>query len=142
MVYVQFDAEASAAARMGPPEGAVLALRVRRLGDVLDGRALRQSEPAILALRYLLAYAVGVDGLELSAWRARGLDVERGFALVVGARQADGRWPVALAAFASSAAAVASPFVNWLAGRGCEARRDGAFVLVGGALAETARGAL
>ena len=54
MLYVQFDAEASVASRLTPPDGTVLALRARRLGDVLDGLALRQSEPAILALRYLV----------------------------------------------------------------------------------------
>ena len=138
MLYVQFDAEASVASRLAPPDGAVLALRARRLGDVLDGLALRASEPAILALRYLVAYAVGVKGLEVGAWHARGLDVERGFALVVGARQADGRWPLALAAHASREAALA----DWLAAGGCRVRRAEGVVVAGGALGDTARAAL
>lgn len=41
MLYVQFDAEASVASRLAPPDGVMLALRARRLGDVLDGLALR-----------------------------------------------------------------------------------------------------
>jgi hypothetical protein len=138
MLHVQFDAEASVATGLAPPAGAPLALRARRLGDVLDGLALRQGEPAILALRYLLAYAVGVEGLELGVWRSRGLDVERGFALVVGARLADGRWPVALAAHAVRGESL----VAWLAGRGGHGRREGELVLAGGALAVEARAML
>lgn len=134
MLYVQFDAEASVAATLAPPQGAPLMLRARRLGDVLDGLALRQSEPAILALRYLLAYAVGVEGLEVGAWQDRGLDVERGFALLVGARLPDGRWPLALAAYTRRGEALAA----WFAGRGCHTRRAGEVLLAGGALAEAA----
>jgi len=49
MLHVQFDGEASPAARLEPPAGTVLSLRVRRIDDVLDGLLLRQQEPAVLA---------------------------------------------------------------------------------------------
>jgi len=114
MLYVQFDQGASAVSALRPPADAVLALRARQIDDVLDGLRLRQHEPAVLAMRYLVAYAVGADGLEPEAWRRRGLDAGRGFALVVGARHRDGRWPLGLAAFASDARALA----GWLDQRG------------------------
>jgi hypothetical protein len=118
MLHVQFDREASVASRLEPPPGAVLALRTRRIDDVLDGLRLRQHEPAVLAMRYLVAYAVGADGLDAEVWRRRGLDAGRGFALVVGARDRDGHWPLGLAAFASEAGALAA----WLGARGVRAR--------------------
>jgi hypothetical protein len=118
MLYVQFDDGASPASRRAPPEGVMLALRGRRLDDVFDGLELRQSEPAILALRYLLAFAIGVDGLQARTWARRGLDTERGFALVVGNRLPDGRWPLALAGFGGDGRALA----GWLRARGLAVR--------------------
>jgi len=130
MLHVQFDGEASPAARLEPPAGTVLSLRVRRIDDVLDGLLLRQQEPAVLAMRYLVAYAVGADGLETATWRRRGLDPGAGFALVVGARARDGRWPLGLAALASEAPAL----LAWLGARGVSARCDGAHdVVIAGA---------
>jgi hypothetical protein len=147
VLYVQFDREASAASRLEPPPGAVLALRARRIGDVLDGLRLRQHEPAVLALRYLVAYAVGAEGLEAAVWQRRGLDAERGFALVVGARLGDGRWPLGLAAFASEAPALSA----WFGDRGVTARTlvssdthddDGRLVIAGVEMADATRAAL
>jgi hypothetical protein len=133
VLHVQFDREASAASRLEPPAGAVLALRARNLPDVLDGLRLRQHEPAVLAMRYLVAYAVGADGLEAPIWRRRGLDVARGFALAVGARQLDGRWPLSLAAFAAQDPPA---LAGWLRERGvassCISVADAASLVIAG----------
>ena len=151
MLHVQFDSQASSsassAARLEPAAGVVLSLRARRLGDVLDGLQLRQHEPAVLAMRYLVAYAVGADGLEEAVWRRRGLDVERGFALVVGARQGDGRWPLGLAACAADAGGLAA----WLRARGAtvrataaagDAAEAGSLLIAGAEMADAARAAV
>jgi hypothetical protein len=103
MLYVQFDATASGAAGREPPPGTIALLRARHLGDVLDGLELRSVEPAIMLLRCAVVLALGADAVSSRAWAERGLDGARGFALAMGARADDGRFPLGVAAFATDA---------------------------------------
>src|SRR5256885_478728 len=106
MLYVQFDAAAGGTPIAAPPGGVVATLRARRIGDVLDSLELHRDEPSMVLLRYAVALALDVDSLATGTWARRGLDVERGFALVVGARREGGRWPLAAAAWPADGAAL------------------------------------
>ena len=99
MLYVQFDAGAAGAAGREAPPGTVAILRARQLGDVLDGLELRSVEPAIMLLRCAVVLALGEGAVSSRAWAERGLDGARGFALAMGAREPDGRFPLGVAAF-------------------------------------------
>jgi hypothetical protein len=100
MLYVQFDAEASVATGRVPPANARAQIRARHLDDVLDGLELRASEPAIMVLRAAVVLALGPEAIASRTWTDRGLDGARGFALVMGERAADARFPLGIAAFA------------------------------------------
>src|SRR5207248_11712394 len=83
---------------------------------------------SMVLLRYAVALALDVDSLATGSWARRGLDVERGFALVVGARREGGRWPLAAAAWPVDGAALG----RWLDGRGVRWRRtDGGPLTLG-----------
>lgn len=116
MLYVQFDGGSGPAPETPP----LVTLKVRRLADVFDGLTLRASEPAIWMLRLAARLVLGRRALSVRAWEERGLDAERGFALVLGARDPDGRWPVALSAHARNPAALR----EWLRGRDVIAHGD------------------
>ena len=132
MLYVQFDDLAGAAAQVLPkteaPDGALALLRLRRLDDVFAGLDLRGHEPAIWVLRLAAALALGFRSLRTETWRSRGLDVDRGFALLLGQRQADGRWPAGVSAFAADR----GPLSAWLGGRSFDVRGgEGSLVTAG-----------
>jgi hypothetical protein len=124
MLYVQFDAAPEAQRHAGG--GCIL--KVRRLANVFDGLDLRGAEPAILLLRLATALVLGRRALRTAIWESRGLDVERGFALALGRRRDDGRWPLA----ASAAAHDPTSLRGWLLERGVASReREGGRVVAG-----------
>lgn len=127
MLYVQFDSAAGDAAAARPPTGVALQLRIRDLHDALDGLELRGSEPAVAIFRFAVAMILGNEAVSAAGWRERGLDTRRGFALVLGERRGDGRWPIGVAAHATAPARLA----DWLASRGLAARIDGDVVAHG-----------
>ena len=118
MLYVQLDAGVSEAAERAPPEPALALLRARRIGDVLDGLELRAAEPAIMILRCAVVLALGPEAIASRTWTDRGLDAARGFALAMGPRDADARFPVGVAAFAARP----DPLRAWLTAEGVAAR--------------------
>jgi hypothetical protein len=138
MLYVQFDAAVTPVAEREPPEGAIAVLRARRLGDVLDGLELRAGEPTIAFFRFATLLFLGVDALRVDTWARQGLDVTRGFALALGAREPDRRWPLGLAAWATRPEALGA----WLADRGIGCTRGGDILRTGNGAAAMAAAAL
>jgi len=98
--------------------------RLESLAAVLDKKGAPR--PVFLA-RVIGALLLGREGLVARTWRGRGLDVERGVAIALGARQSDGLWPAAMAI-----AAADPPVVRrWLGEEGLAAVVDDGIVLVG-----------
>jgi hypothetical protein len=91
----------------------VTLLRLRRLDALAAVLETGATRPVFLA-HVAATLVLGREALSAPSWRARGVDVERGVAVALGAREPDGRWPAGLAC-----AAVDPPaLLRWLAAEG------------------------
>lgn len=91
-------------------------LRLRRLETLAAVLEAGASRPVLIA-RVAAALVLGREALSARSWHARGVDLERGVTIVLGAREADGRWPAGLA----FAAADPGALLRWLAVEGLAA---------------------